>query len=520
MKIRKIILSAVSIMLITLLLISTVTVGAVTFKSIKKNDNFHYGVDVSTFNKKLDFAQLKKEGVEFMFIRLGYYKDDGGHLDVRFEENIKGAVENGIEFGVYVYSYIYKADDLNDCAKWINEELEAMGNYCKDKDTIQVAYDIEDQVQKDAISNKKISKSTLNKNIKTFCTKIKKFGYIPVVYSFLSYFKNYLDLNGFQKNGIKIWYAQWPYTSSLNTTVKKRMYNNTYADIWQFSDSLTVNGKVTDTNVCYTDFYDYSKEDSTLKTKKLKKTYEYTGSAIKPEFEVYDGDTLLNKNTDYKVYYFKNKKLGRATMKIVRFDADGNYLETKTFRFIIKAPKVNLSVSANDKKAYMSWKQSYGATKYAVYKKNSDGEYKKLGNTLSTSYEVKNLKPGKSYTYSVRAYSEVRGNGYYSEYSDAQFYTKYKKIKIKSVKSKSEKTATVKWMPKTSGAKGYQIQYGKTRNFTNGDKITLEGKSVKKAVIENLKSGKMYYFRVRSYNIKNENKIYSVYSDTLNTKIK
>ena len=168
MKTRKRILSVISLLLITLMVISTVTVNAVTFKSIKKNYNFHYGVDVSSHNSKLDFTKLKNEGVEFMFIRLGTYKTDGGHLDTRFIENVKGCVENGVEFGVYVYSYIYKADDIKECAEWVNKELVALGNYCKDKDTIQVAYDIENSAQTKAVDKGKITKSTLNKNIKTF----------------------------------------------------------------------------------------------------------------------------------------------------------------------------------------------------------------------------------------------------------------------------------------------------------------------------------------------------------------
>ncbi len=520
MKLRKKLLSAVSFLLVIILLASSICVNATSFKSIKKNYNYHYGLDVSTFNEKLDFEKLKKDGVEFMFIRLGYYKNDGGHLDVRFIENVKGAVENGIEFGVYVYSYVYKADDVKDCAEWINEQLEALGNYCKDKDTIQVAYDIEDKAQSNAVSKGKISKSTLNKNIKTFCSKIKSYGYIPVIYSFLSYFKNYLDLKGFQKNKIKIWYAQWPNTNSLNTTVKKRMYNNTYADIWQFSDSLTLNGKVFDTNVCYGDFYDYKKEDSKIKAKNLKKTYEYTGSAIKPKLKIYDGKTLLKKGTDYKTFYYKNKKLGRATMKIVRFDENGDYLETKTFRFIIKSPKVKLTVSdKSDKRIRLNWKKSFGATKYVIYKK-SGSKYKKTDKTLSTNYLVTNLKPAKKYTYAVRAYSLVRNNGYYSDYSEVTFFTKYKKIAIKSVKSKSKGNVTVKWTPKKSGAKGYQIQYASNKSFNNAKSLVIEQKNAKKATVKALKSAKKYYFRVRSYNIKEKNKIYSVYSDKLNVKVK
>ncbi len=509
----------ISVITVSTLVFASVAVNATTFKSIKKNYDFHYGVDVSSHNKKLDFEAIKSEGIEFMYIRLGFYKEDGGHLDTRFIENLKGCVENGIEFGVYVYSYVYDAEDLNDCAEWINEQLEATGNYCKDKDTIQVSYDVEDQAQKDALSKGEITKKKLNTNIKNFCKKIKNYGYIPVVFSYPSYFQSYLDINGFQKEDVKIWYSQWPYTDSLNTTVKKRMFNSTYADIWQFSSSLTVNGKVTDTNVCYKDFYDYSKEDSKLTVKGLKKTYEYTGSRIKPELKIYDDETLLKKGSDYKLFYYKNKKLGRATVKIVRYDTEGNYLETKTVRFIIKPAAVSLNASANDSKIKLSWNKSYGATKYVIYK-NTGMEYKKLASTTNTTYIIDKLKEGKRYSYSVRSYGVVRNKGYYSGYSDVEVYTKYKKPEIKKAKSDTEGTATVKWTPRTSKAKGYVIQYSKNKKFTNPKKITVEGIEKKKVKIDNLKSGKTYYFRIRSYNIKDYKRLYSVYSDVLSATIK
>lgn len=520
MKKGKKLLSIVSVVLVTLILVSSITVGAVTFKSIKKNNDFHYGVDVSTFNGELNFDKIKKEGVEFMFIRLGYYKEDGGHLDARFIENIKGCVENGIEFGVYVYSYVYETEDVKDCADWTNSELEAMGNYCKDKNTIQVAYDIEDQSQKDAIAKGYITKSDLNKSVKKYCSKIKDYGYIPVVYSSLNYFKNNLNLTDLQNNGIKIWYAQWPYTSSLNTTVKKRMFNNTYADIWQFSSSLTLNGNVFDTNVCYNDFYDYKKENSKLTAKGLKKSYEYTGSAIKPDFKIFDGKTQLKENTDYKTFYFKNKKQGRATIKIVRFDENSNYLETKTFQFVIKPSKVtSLKASKGYNYAKLSWNKSKGATKYIVYKKTGDN-YKKVSSTISTNYKINSLKQGKKYTYAVRAYGVVKNKGYYSGYYDKTFYTKYKKVEIKKAVSNSKASATVKWTAKKSKTKGYEVQYSRKKSFANPKTVTVNSKGKSKVKIKDLKSGKKYYFRVRSFNTVDKNTIYSIYSNSVYTKVK
>lgn len=63
-----------------------------------------------------------------------------------------------------------------------------MGNYCKDVDTIPVAYDIEDKVQSKAVSKGKVSRKYMYESVCKFSDKIKSYGYIPVVYSFQGFF--------------------------------------------------------------------------------------------------------------------------------------------------------------------------------------------------------------------------------------------------------------------------------------------------------------------------------------------
>ena len=61
------------------------------------------GIDVSTYQGDIDWEKVAASGVKFVFIRLGYRGYESGLLvkDDRFEDNIRGALQNGIAVGVY-----------------------------------------------------------------------------------------------------------------------------------------------------------------------------------------------------------------------------------------------------------------------------------------------------------------------------------------------------------------------------------------------------------------------------------
>ena len=64
------------------------------------------GYDVSEHNGKIDWQSLKNE-VDFVFIRVGYRGYGTGTIceDKCAKDNLKGAQEAGIPYGVYLYSY-------------------------------------------------------------------------------------------------------------------------------------------------------------------------------------------------------------------------------------------------------------------------------------------------------------------------------------------------------------------------------------------------------------------------------
>lgn len=398
--------------------------SALTYKQLDKNHKFHYGVDVSVWNDDLDWKVLRNNGIEFAYIRIGYFDNKGGHLDKRFKQNVIGCIENGIEFGVYVYSYVYKASDNVSCAKWINKELKAMGNYCKDRDTIQVAYDIEDEVQIRALTEGYISKDYLQRSVDRFCEKIKDYGYIPTVYSFASFFKDYLNVDKFQKNGVKIWLAQWPGKNTLDVT-KKKKFLNIQPDVWQYACTFEIAGTIFDTNVCYDEFYDYANEDSSLTIQGLKKYYKFTGKTVTPKFNVYYKDKILKKNLDYKVIYFNNVEPGQGRIKVIRFK-NGEYLETKTFTFIINPPPVfEIKKKSSSSSIELKWREVENAEFYQIYFYDEYlGGYSLLEETEDNHTDIVDLQSGKLYKFKIRAVQKIDKVFSYGTFSKVRCRTK------------------------------------------------------------------------------------------------
>ena len=63
---------------------------------------YNTGIDVSEHNGEIDWAEIRRAGIAFAIIRLGWGR---GHLDSLFYEHINGALAAGLPVGVYYYSY-------------------------------------------------------------------------------------------------------------------------------------------------------------------------------------------------------------------------------------------------------------------------------------------------------------------------------------------------------------------------------------------------------------------------------
>ena len=104
--------------LITLLSCQTAALAAVstskytgykyTHQSRFNNRKILNGIDVSEFNGSINFKKVKADGIDFVFVRVGYtgYTRSKFSLnyDAYYKKNIKNALANGLAVGVYWYS--------------------------------------------------------------------------------------------------------------------------------------------------------------------------------------------------------------------------------------------------------------------------------------------------------------------------------------------------------------------------------------------------------------------------------
>lgn len=87
---------------------------------------------------------------------------------------------------------------------------------------------------------------------------------------------------------------------------------------------------------------------------------------------------------------------------------------------------------------------------------------------------------------------------------------KPKSTEIRKLKRKS-KAFFIKWK-KAEDISGYQIQYALNKKFKKSKTLTVNSKSAVSKTVRKLKSGKVYYVRIRTYKTVNGKKFYSVWS--------
>lgn len=184
------------------------------------------GIDVSKYQGEIDWKQVKEYGIDFVIIRLGYrgYSEEGNlAVDEYYETNIQGALDAGLEVGVYFFSQAITNEEALEEAEFVLDYIE---NYditmpvVFDTEVIEIetarTYEIESQIFTDACI--------------VFCDRIEEAGYDSMIYFNMVWSAFTLDLE--QLTGYDKWYAdyydapQYPYAFQM----------------WQYTESATVPG--------------------------------------------------------------------------------------------------------------------------------------------------------------------------------------------------------------------------------------------------------------------------------------
>ena len=180
------------------------------------------GTEVSKFqneNGPIDWNAAKKDGLDFVMIRLAY----GTKEDAYFDANVKGAQKAGIKVGVYLCS---TAKNMNDAMAEADLTLKKIKPY---KLEYPVAYDLEVA----SMLSEGLSKDDLTDMINAYCKKVEDAGFIPMVYANRTWLTKYMNLS---KISYDVWFAAYP---------ENRVYvpvGGSKTTIWQSSEKGVVKG--------------------------------------------------------------------------------------------------------------------------------------------------------------------------------------------------------------------------------------------------------------------------------------
>lgn len=217
----------------------------------------------------------------------------------------------------------------------------------------------------------------------------------------------------------------------------------------------------------------------------------YTGKEIKDNFKIKDSKYKLVNGKDYEATYFRNRNLGKATVKI---KGQGNYKGTVKVTYEI----VRKSIS----------KVSCKYTKTKVYTGKNRKIYMELKN------DSQNLKEGRDYTVTYKNNQEIgkatvyiTGKGNYKGKMKLNFSIVPRKPKISA--RKKGKGIRVDFTSKEK-IKGYQLYLSTSRSFSSKDthQYIVTGN---RFGVEELQKG-TYYVRAKAYTVKKGKTYSSAYS--------
>ena len=169
-----------------------------------------FGVDVSKYQKNIDWEQIKKAGVSFVIVRIGYrgYGASGALvLDHMFEEHFTNVKNAGLKVGVYFFSQATTEEEAKEeafaCAYVLNGR----------KLDYPIFFDTEASGASGGSGRADgLGVADRTKCAVAFCEEVKANGYKPGVYASTLWYRNRVDLSSLTK--YTIWNAHYGVASS------------------------------------------------------------------------------------------------------------------------------------------------------------------------------------------------------------------------------------------------------------------------------------------------------------------
>lgn len=193
-----------------------------------KQDNVTFGIDVSKYQSGLDWNKIKKSGVSFVIIRIGYrgYGAAGNLVkDPMFEEHFTNARNAGLKVGVYFFTQAVNEAEAQEEAEGCNWALNGrMLDY-------PIFYDTEASTapggtgRADGLGVEDRTKCAI-----AFCERVKELGYKPGVYASTTWYRKRVNYNTLRSR-YTIWNAHYGVSASPIG-----------CDLWQGTEKARING--------------------------------------------------------------------------------------------------------------------------------------------------------------------------------------------------------------------------------------------------------------------------------------
>ena len=283
-----------------------------------------HGIDVSYWQGNIDWAKVKADGIEFAIIKACGRSISSPSLyeDKYFRQNIEGALANGVQVGVYVFSTAITETEAIEEASYI---LSLISDY---KITYPVVFDWE------AYGNYRnatagLTKAQRTKIVQAFCNTVQYAGYTPMVYTNLDHLK--YKFNGDELcSSYRIWLANYfsKYNDRSRYQAGDSLPNTDYTfQMWQYSSKGKVDGISTnvDMNIGFFTYYGSEVPSTNLKLNITNKSLTTNkGTAL----NLLDGVTASNTaglNVSSSVTYTVKNSSGTVVDSNNYYNTPGTY---------------------------------------------------------------------------------------------------------------------------------------------------------------------------------------------------
>ncbi len=185
------------------------------------------GIDVSKYNKEIDWVKVRNSGIEFAIIRVGYRGSGSGVLveDPFFRQNLAGAKAAGLKIGVYFFTQAISTEEAA-------EEAEAVASLVNASDlALPVYLDVESSGNANGGRADGLDTATRTEIVKCFCETAQSLGYRAGVYANKTWMTSRLNME--ELAPYEKWLAQ--YRTAGPT------YTGDYS-MWQYTSNGSVDG--------------------------------------------------------------------------------------------------------------------------------------------------------------------------------------------------------------------------------------------------------------------------------------